>query len=220
MCNAFGFLDLGGGGFDWREFLRGTPRNYLSELRLASPTDPVPVIRYLRVAEEVVEYEVATLRWGLIPHWARGMPTQLNTNARSETVATKPSFRDSYRERRCIIPAVEFYEWDEQNGKKQKVTFKPLGELKEFFIAGIWDASSGPDRTIESCAMLTVPSNAVVYPVNDRMPLILEPEQAIYWLDPKSKKDQLEALIRPLGENLITESSPPRPKTPDLFEDI
>jgi putative SOS response-associated peptidase YedK len=219
MCNAFGFLDLGGGGFDWREFLRGSPRNYVGDLRRANPTDPVPVIRYLPVAEEVVEHEVAVLRWGLIPHWAAGVPTQLNTNARSETVATKPSFRDSYRERRCIIPAVEFYEFDEINRKKQMVTFRPQGKLTEFFFAGIWDSSSGPERTIQSCAMLTVPSNSVVYPVNDRMPLILEPEQAICWLDPKSTLEQLQTLIRPLADHLIKESSPPRPKPPDLFED-
>lgn len=116
------------------------------------------------------------LRWGLVPHW-RQNPTDgpRPINARSETVLTKPAFREAFRQRRCLIPVDGFYEWQAQGRTKQPFFFSdPQGQV--LALAGLWEWWRAPDGgLLRTCCILTTAANAQVAPVHERMPLILAP---------------------------------------------
>jgi putative SOS response-associated peptidase YedK len=105
-------------------------------------------------------------------------------NARSETTATMPSFRDPMKSRRCLVPADGFYEWQKATAAKQPFCFEVNdGEL--FAFAGIWDRWKDPSgQWVKSCSILTTTPNAVTSPIHDRMPVILNPSDYDLWLDP------------------------------------
>jgi len=147
-----------------------------------APTQAVPVIR--QHPKEPVR-ELSMMRWGLIPSWAKD-PTHAAgmINARSETAASKPAFRDPLRLRRCLIPADGFYEWMRTRKAKQPYCFEVNGG-KLFAFAGIWDRWKDPiGNWIKTCSILTTSPNAVTSAVHDRMPAILDPDSYDLWLDP------------------------------------
>lgn len=149
-----------------------------------APTQPVAVVRVGGQGPQSCR-ELATLRWGLIPHWAKD-PSIGNRmiNARAETVAEKPAYRTALRRRRCLVPADGFYEWRKTDGRKQPY-FIRLKDDELFAFAGLWESWEGPDHGyIESCTLLTIESNDLVRPIHDRMPVILPPEAYRLWLDP------------------------------------
>jgi putative SOS response-associated peptidase YedK len=124
----------------------------------------------------------AMLKWGLVPRWARdpSMGARLN-NARAETVAEKPSFREAFRRRRCLIPASGFYEWKLEGKLKQPYYIHPAaGELLAF--AGLWERWEGPGGALETCAIITTEPNAVMAPIHERMPVIVAPADYGRWL--------------------------------------
>ena len=127
-----------------------------------APTQPVPVIR--QHPKEPVR-ELWLMKWGLIPSWAKdpsGAASMIN--ARSETAATKPAFRDALKSRRCLIPADGFYEWAKTG--KQPYCFEVNGG-KLFAFAGVWDRWKDPSGTwVKSCSILTTAPNAVTSPVH------------------------------------------------------
>ncbi len=131
--------------------------------------------------------DVRPCRWGLIPRWsASGKASRLLINARSETAAEKPSFSDSMRHRRCVIPANGFYEW---SGAKSERTPWCIArtDRKPFLMAGLWASSLGADgHSVETCCILTTRANAVMCPIHDRMPVVMNREQAEKWLDLQS----------------------------------
>ena len=105
-----------------------------------APTQPVPVIRQNPTQPR---REISLMRWGLIPSWAKDLSGPPMVNARSETAATKPAFRDPLKSRRCLIPADGFYEWQRTGTAKQPFCFEVNdGEL--FAFAGLWDRWKGP----------------------------------------------------------------------------
>jgi putative SOS response-associated peptidase YedK len=147
-----------------------------------APTQPVPVIR--QHPKEPTR-QLSLMKWGLIPHWAQDASGAARTiNARSETAAAKPAFRDPLKFRRCLIPADAFYEWKRTATSKQPYCFEVNnGEL--FGFAGLWDGwkdSSG--NWIRTCSILTTTPNAVTSTVHDRMPVILDADSYDLWLDP------------------------------------
>lgn len=147
-----------------------------------APTQHVPVIR--QHPKEPIR-QISTMCWGLVPHWARDASVAGSTiNARSETAATKPAFRDPLKFRRCLIPADGFYEWQRTGTRKQPFCFEVnQGEL--FAFAGLWDGSkSAEGQWIKTCSILTTVPNAVTSTVHDRMPVILRPDDYDLWLDP------------------------------------
>jgi putative SOS response-associated peptidase YedK len=138
------------------------------------------------------------LRWGLVPWWApdpKGGGRLIN--ARSETVATRPSFRDAFRARRCWVLADGFYEWARgpDNRKQPYHIRRPDG--RPFAMAGLWDRWRRGDEEIVSCTILTTTPSAVVAPLHDRMPVLLPPEERELWLDPAADPAALLALLRP-----------------------
>lgn len=142
--------------------------------------------------------EVALLRWGLVPSWARD-PAMGNRmiNARAETAPEKPAFRSAFRRRRCLVPADGFYEWRKPGARKQPY-FVRMADGKPFAIAGLWERWEGPDGAIASCAVLTTDPNDLLAPIHDRMPVILSPGDYDRWLDPESRDPAtLLPLLRP-----------------------
>lgn len=148
-----------------------------------APTQPVPVIRR---DDGGPTLHASLMRWGLIPSWATDPAIGAQTiNARSETAATKPSFREPLQKRRCLIPADGFYEWQRRAGRKQPFCFE-VGDGGIFAFAGLWDRWRGKDGTVvETCTILTTTPNELLADVHDRMPVILPEDQYDRWLDPR-----------------------------------
>jgi len=147
-----------------------------------APTQPVPVIRVTNGAREL-----ANLRWGLIPHWNSDPAHEGHVNARAETVALKPSFRDAYRSRRCLVPANGFYGWKPGLKRKQPYYFRPVGDGL-LVCAGIWDRWAGPRGLVESVSVLTMPANELVAPMDPRMPVVVSEDKFSDWLDPNENR--------------------------------
>jgi putative SOS response-associated peptidase YedK len=173
-----------------------------------APTQDVDVVRALPGVREhaglgrapdgaSVPREAARLRWGLVPRWAREVGSgQPLINARSETVAEKPSFRDSFRDRRCLVVADGFYEWQSTGGRKQPYWIG-MEDGRPFGFAGLWDRwNPGEGAPLESCAILTAAANETLRPLHDRMPVIVDPEHFELWLDPDTIPWELEPILQ------------------------
>ncbi len=138
------------------------------------------------------------LRWGLIPSWAKDPAIGARMiNARAETLAEKPAFRSAFRQRRCLIPADGFYEWQKRDtGPKQpyRIAGRDGGP---FAFAGLWERWRDPaeGRDIESCAIITTGANALLSPIHNRMPVVLAPESYDLWLGPEAELGQVQALL-------------------------
>jgi len=147
-----------------------------------APTQTVPVVR--QNPKEPIR-ELSLMKWGLVPHWSKDPSIATSTiNARSETAATKPAFRDPIRLRRCLIPADAFYEWKRTATSKLPYCFE-VNDGKLFAFAGLWDGWKDPNGNwIKTCSILTTAPNAVTSAVHDRMPVILDPDSYDLWLDP------------------------------------
>ena len=150
-----------------------------------APTQPVPIIRQ-HPKKPVRQLSLA--RWGLIPSWAKDPSgAAMMINARSETAATKPAFRDALKSRRCLVPADGFYEWQRTGNTKQPFCFE-VNEGSLFVFAGLWDRWKDANGTwVKSCSILTTTPNAVAAAIHDRMPVVLEPDSYDLWLDPGMK---------------------------------
>jgi putative SOS response-associated peptidase YedK len=146
-----------------------------------------------------------TMRWGLIPSWAKDISIGNRTlNARSETVTKTPAFRDSILKKRCLIPADGFYEWQKMGSVKQPFCFE-VGEGEVFALAGLWDEWTSPDgEIIESCTILTTGPNSLVAELHDRMPVIVPPEKYGLWLDPDVMDfAAIRDILKPYDANLM-----------------
>jgi putative SOS response-associated peptidase YedK len=144
-----------------------------------APTQRVPVIR-----ESEGRNRLDYLQWGLIPSWAKERSVGYKMiNARSETVAEKPSFRQALRYRRCLVPASGFYEWLRE-GKAKLPHYLQIRDNGPMVFAGLWESWKAPEgETVESCTILTTAANHLVAAVHDRMPVILHPDEYRTWLD-------------------------------------
>lgn len=161
-----------------------------------APTQPVGVV--LRRAGDSQRH-FAMMRWGLIPSWADDIKIGGRLiNARADTIATKPAFRAAFKERRCLVIADGFYEWQARDGGKQPfLIHKP--DDRPFAFAGLWERWRGPDgQPIESCTIVTTEANDLMRPIHERMPVILPPADYDRWLDVKGQGP--EALLRPYAE--------------------
>lgn len=129
------------------------------------------------------------MRWGLVPSWSKSPQTQSPIiNARSETVADKPSFRAAFQRRRCLIPADGFYEWKKHKGANLPFFFS-LEDESVFLMAGIWETWVGEhNQQFESYTILTTHANALMAKYHDRMPVILSDAQVELWLEPDFAK--------------------------------
>ncbi len=169
-----------------------------------APTDAVLAVR----RDDEGAREAGRLRWGLVPgRWAEKRSGRPLINARAEGITSQPAFRESFAERRCLIPADGFFEWRrDENGTLPFWISGADGEL--FAFAGIWAElparASGPDGDmLHSCAIVTTEPNGLIRPIHDRMPAILDPGLESDWLDPGAGEGDLLAMLRPLPADLL-----------------
>lgn len=154
------------------------------------PTNMAPVVRR---AHGSTEREVALLRWGLVPVWAKDLKFGARCiNARAETIASTPAFRTAYRKRRCLVPLNAFYEWSGPAGHKIKWRIS-LKDEPLFALAGLWewwkDPASG--EGVETYTIVTTAANNALAPLHDRMPVILSETDYERWLDADNEAREL-----------------------------
>lgn len=159
-----------------------------------APSQPVACVRRGRHGRYLEQ-----LRWGLVPSWAGDFKIGHSLiNARAETVAEKPAFREAFRRRRCLIPADGFYGWQHAGDRKQAFHFR-LRDEPLFAFAGLWETWTDLfGDTLETCTVITTPANRLVATASDRMPVIVEPIEYGRWLDPEyAHAEEMARLLRP-----------------------
>lgn len=166
-----------------------------------APSQPVLILRL----DHARERELALVRWGLIPSWAKD-PARLSNlfNARAESAAEKASFRGAMRHRRCLVPANGFYEWTGKAGARQPhLIRRPDSGLMAF--AGLWESWLGADGSeIDTMAVLTVAANSTLSSLHERMPAILQPADFDAWLDTRGFSAEMAAeMLRPAPADLL-----------------
>ena len=167
------------------------------------PTQPLLCVRQ----GKSLPLEVVELRWGLIPAWTKN--TKVGTgliNARSETASSKPSFRDAFQDRRCLIIADGFFEWKKTGAAKQPF-YICRKDQQPFCLAGLWESwqhEKNPSHSpVQTCTVLTTSANDLMAPIHDRMPVVLAPDQHENWLN---QSNRLVDTIQPMMSPLHTDS--------------
>jgi putative SOS response-associated peptidase YedK len=181
--------------------------NYPARFNIA-PTDPVLAVR---VHPKTGARSLDALRWGLVPSWAKDLSIGARLiNARAETLATLPAFRDAFQRRRCLIPASGFYEWRKDGKARTPFAIVPVDEPL-FAFAGLWEnwrdpstraqdeAAAGADAPwVRSCTIITAEPNALLAPIHNRMPVILPRDAWAPWLgETPADAAALQALLTP-----------------------
>jgi putative SOS response-associated peptidase YedK len=156
-----------------------------------APTQSVLVVR------EPNEREAVFLKWGLVPRWAKDTAIGNKLiNARSETVTERPSFREAFARRRCLVPLDGFFEWARRGESKRPFYFH-MRDGEPFAVAGLWEVWEGDGEPLETCTLLTTEANELLAGYHDRMPVILKPEDYDLWLDADVQStEQLLPLLR------------------------
>jgi len=179
--------------------LESLPAAYQPRYNVA-PTDDHLIVR---IKNEV--REALPAKWGLVNTWAKdakGAAKQIN--ARSETASTRPAFREAFDKRRCIVPSDGFFEWDRSGSERQPYWFhRPDGKL--LFFAGLYESwPKAPGEWQRTFTILTTDANGVVAPLHDRMPVVLDEQEADRWMFATTPDRELKALLRPAEEGILT----------------
>lgn len=192
MCGRFALI-VSGEAIAEQFALADTP--LLAARYNIAPTQPVAAVR---LAPHTHQRELTHFHWGLIPSWAKDTKMSARMiNARSESVTDKPSFRNAFKRRRCLIPASGFYEWQRQ-GKQKQPMFIEAQDGGLLALAGLWETWHGPDGgEIESCTILTTEPNELMASIHNRMPVIVEPADYDLWLHPGERSEDGLHLLRP-----------------------
>lgn len=172
------------------------------EIRPSWNVAPSQEAAVIRRHPQTGERHLDLLRWGLLPSWTKDAATARRPiNARSETVATTPSFRGAYQSRRCLVPASGFYEWQRTGGPKQPYAFVRI-DGGPIIFAGLWEGFRWPDGSVErTFVILTADANGLMTPIHDRMPVILEPADWALWLG-EADGDPVD-LLHPPAEDVL-----------------
>lgn len=180
----------------WKRFRLATIPNLLPRYNVA-PTQNVPVVGLGKNGLNLVQ-----MRWGLVPSWSKDLKAGAPLiNARANTVAEKPAFREAFQKRRCLVVADGFYEWTGKKDQKQ-AWYIALKSGEPFGFAALWERWRPPnDRSGEailSTVIITTDANDAIAHIHHRMPVILDPADYDAWLDPDAVPEQLARLLKPL----------------------
>jgi putative SOS response-associated peptidase YedK len=158
-----------------------------------APSQQVAVIRQPADTKP----EAAMLKWGLVPFWAKDAVIGARMiNARAETVAQKPAFRQAFKRRRCVILADGFYEWHTEDGRKTPY-FISLKTDRPFAMAGLWESWDKTDQPpLETCAIITTTASKSIGKLHDRMPVILDAPTATDWIQAERDPAALIAMLK------------------------
>jgi putative SOS response-associated peptidase YedK len=194
MCSRY-FLDADGNVI---AFTFSVPLNEQVRRRFnIAPTQEAPVVRMAAAGGR----EMAMLRWGLVPPWANdiGMGTKM-INARGESAAQKPAFREAMAQRRCLVPASGFFEWKGVAGRKQPFAIT-LPDRPLFAFAGLWESwRPRGGAAVETFTIVTTTPSEAVAQIHDRMPVILPREDEEAWLS--GDVAQASALVKPYAGSM------------------
>ncbi|MBU1493760.1 MAG: SOS response-associated peptidase [Actinobacteria bacterium] len=176
----------------------------VENLETAAPSyNLAPTDRVLAVADHDGERRLGRFRWGLIPFWAKDLSIgNRHINARAESIATRPAFRDSFLAKRCLIPADGFFEW-QQRAKGKLPHYIYRADASPLALAGLWASwrDSGTGERIVSCTIITTEPNQLVAAIHDRMPVVLPADGWDRWLDPGfGEVEALRAMLVPSVE--------------------
>lgn len=165
-----------------------------------------PGQKVIAVIHDGTQYRAGTLKWGFVPHWAKDEKIGYSMiNAKSESVDTKPAFRQSFKSKRCVILADGFYEWRKEG--KEKIPFRfQTHDQKIFPLAGLWSTYIQEDgNKLHTCTIITTTPNETVSSVHDRMPVILTPDHESIWLNPKVNDiNLLKSILIPYESNQMS----------------
>lgn len=151
----------------------------------------------LRLFPENEERELVDLKWGLVPFWSGDSKIAARMiNARSETVAEKPAFRDAFKKRRLLIPASGFYEWRKEERGKQPY-FIGRRDGRTFSLAGLWERWDKGGDPLETFAIITTAANKSLSELHDRMPVIISHADYPLWLNPETDISVLAKMMLP-----------------------
>jgi putative SOS response-associated peptidase YedK len=212
MCGRF-ILTVEAPELEQEFGIKDIPDNFGPRYNVA-PTQPVSVI------VDAENRKIENFHWGLVPSWAKD--TSIGSkliNARAETINEKPSFRKAFQDRRCLILANGFYEWQRQSGSRSSAIpyiFRRKGN-KPFAFAGLWEMWKQPNGNwLRSCTIITCAANDLVKPVHERMPVMFDGSTAWNWLTMRSRSD-LESLLQPYNaEDMIAYAVSPRVNRPEI----
>lgn len=171
--------------------------SYLAPTYNAAPQSLQPVVR---LDGESGERELAIMRWGLIPFWAKDAKIAYSTiNARAETIATSATYREAFKKRRCLVPADWFYEWKKIDAKTKQPYAIALKDDSIFAFAGLWETwkDKATDQSLETYTIITTDPNELMETIHTRMPVILEPRDYARWLEPGDQTRPPVDLLRP-----------------------
>lgn len=145
-----------------------------------------------------------SLFWGLLTPWETNPANGARLiNARSETISEKPSFRHSYQHRRCLIPIMGFYEWKRDGKKKTPYYFSASSDDRPIVLGGIWEDWNHDRQHIRSFSIITTDANDLMRPIHDRMPLIIDREQWLNWLNPALPGQAVNQLLKPAENSIL-----------------
>jgi putative SOS response-associated peptidase YedK len=164
-----------------------------------SPSNFIPVVTNQRPDE------ITLFQWGLVPGWAKDVSIGAKMiNARSETVQEKPSFKKAFKERRCLIFTDGFYEWKKNSSEGKTPYYFHRPNQQPFVFAGLWENWMGDGRkeALQTCTILTCAANAIMAPIHDRMPVIMDWKDGQAWLADKSV-DSLQAMLKPAQDSFL-----------------
>jgi len=195
--------------------------NYGSNYNV-SVSQSTPIVRRKKNGER----EIAYMRWGLIPHWAKDARIAYQCfNARSETIHEKPAFRDAFEQNRCLVMSNGFYEWEKTSKKEKTPYFFHFKDQRLFAYAGLWSRNEQLGAPIETFSVVTTEANDLLTRFHPRMPVILREEDFKLWLDPEIKtREALAHLFTPYtSEEMTVHQVHPRVNTvknqgPDLMQ--
>ncbi|MGI2327908.1 SOS response-associated peptidase [Planococcus sp. YIM B11945] len=199
-----------------------TEHDYVQSFNVA------PSQQVVAVVNDGTKNRLGLLRWGLIPPWAKDEKIGYKMiNARAETAAEKPSFRNAFKKKRCLVVADSFYEWRRTEDRKIPMRIK-MKSGEPFAFAALWESWKSPEgETINSCSILTTKPNRLMATIHDRMPVILSKEEEQIWLDPKVQDfEVLGPLLKPFDEKEmeayeVSEAvNSPKNNGPELIEKI
>lgn len=172
--------------------------DFLARYNIA-PSQDIPVFRIV-----AGQSQLALLHWGLVPYWADDLAIGYKMiNARAETVREKPSFRDAFKRRRCLIPADGFYEWKKIDPKRKQPYFIHRADDGPLAFAGLWEHNEKTAKPLDSATIITTTPNQLMAEIHDRMPVILNTDDAKRWIAEDAKPDELLGLLKPYPAELM-----------------
>jgi putative SOS response-associated peptidase YedK len=180
-----------------------------------APTQDAPVVRL----DQQARRELILMRWGLVPLWAKDLSMGARCiNARAESVAQKPAFRDAFQHRRCLVPTDGFFEWEKKGKVRQPWRIAPV-EGGLMALAGLWERWRAPDGgVVRTFAIITTEANELIAPLHERMPAVLQPEEFGGWLDPGTPGERLRQMLRPYP-SARTKAYPVSPRVNNVRND-